>query len=204
MQPAFRFLRIGLTGGIAAGKSTVAELWRAQGAAIIDTDALAHAALAPGTPTHAAIIKAFGAGIRAADGTIHRPALADIVFGNEAQRQVLNGIIHPVVRRGWQETLAQWEREQQTPVAVVMVPLLYEVGVEREFDVVVVVACSATTQLARLTGKGLTEAQARARIAAQWPVTKKMDRADYVIWNDGSQRVLAEQSAQVWKQIKER
>jgi dephospho-CoA kinase len=204
MQPAFRFLRIGLTGGIAAGKSTVAELWRAQGAAIIDTDALAHAALAPGTLTHAAIIAAFGTGIRAADGTIHRPALADIVFGNEAQRQVLNGIIHPVVRRGWQETLAQWEREQQTPVAVVMVPLLYEVGVEKEFDVVVVVACSATTQLARLTGKGLTAAQARARIAAQWPVTKKMDRADYVIWNDGSQRVLAEQSVQVWKQIKER
>ena len=196
--------RIGLTGGIAAGKSTVAELWRAQGAAIIDADALAHAALAPGTPTHAAILEAFGPRILAGNGTINRAALADIVFHDESQRQVLNGIVHPVVRRNWQETLARWAREQPTVPAVVMVPLLYEVGVEREFDVVVVVACSTATQLARLTGKGLTTAQAEARIAAQWPLARKMDRGDYVIWNDGSQRALAEQAALVWQQLKER
>lgn len=204
MHTASRFIRVGLTGGIAAGKSTVADLWAKQGARIIDTDQLAHAALAPGTPTYAAVVQAFGPAILAADGTIHRPALADIVFGNEARRLVLNGLVHPAVRQAWQATLAQWDREQPTAPAVVVIPLLYEVGAEREFDRVVVVACSETTQLARLTGKGLTAAQARARIAAQWPVAQKMDRADYVIWNDGSQQVLAEQTRQVWQQIKER
>jgi dephospho-CoA kinase len=204
MRTASLLLRIGLTGGIAAGKSTVAERWRTQGARVIDTDALAHAALDPDTPTYRAIVEAFGTGILAPDRSIHRPALGEIVFGDEAKRQVLNGIVHPAVRRQWQETLRQWSTEGTTTTAVVMVPLLYEVGVESEFDLVVAVACSEATQVARLLAKGLSEPQARARIAAQWPMTRKMDRADYVIWNDGSERVLAEQCAVIWNEFKER
>lgn len=201
MRSSPRFTRVGLTGGIAAGKSAVAELWRAKGAVVIDSDALAHEALAPGTPTHATVVKEFGAGIVNADGTINRASLGEIVFRDESRRLVLNGLVHPAVRQKRQEALAAIEHTDA--VAVEMIPLLFEVGGEKECDCVVAVACSEATQLARLAAKGLSESQARARIAAQWPVAKKMDRADYVIWNDGSHRVLAEQADTIWNNIKE-
>jgi dephospho-CoA kinase len=201
MRSSPRLTRVGLTGGIAAGKSAVAELWRQQGAAIIDADTLAHEALAPGTPAHAAVVKEFGSGIVNADGSINRAALGEIVFGDEARRLALNGWVHPAVRRKQQEAFAALE--QAGGVAVAVIPLLYEVGGEKDFDCVVTVACSETTQLARLAAKGLDEGHARARIAAQWPLAKKMDLADYVIWNDGSRRTLAEQANLIWNHIKE-
>lgn len=185
--------RVGLTGTIAAGKSSVAELWRARGATVIDSDALAHQALEPGTATYRQIVAEFGNGILNADGTIHRRALGDIVFNDVGRRAALNAIVHPVVRQRWQES----------PARVVMIPLLYEVGAEKEFDVVVVVGCSEATQLRRLAEKGLTEAQARARLQAQWPVQQKMDRGDFVIWNDGSRAVLARQADWIWSQLTE-
>jgi dephospho-CoA kinase len=199
-----RLTRVGLTGGIATGKSSVAELWRQRGAVVIDADALAHEALAPGTPTHAAVVKEFGAGIVNADGSINRAALGEIVFRDESRRLVLNGLVHPAVRQKRQEALAAVEHaDAASAVVVAMIPLLYEVGDEKEFDCVVTVACSETTQMARLVAKGLSETQARARIAAQWPVAKKMDRADYVIWNDGSSRMLSAQADTIWNNIKE-
>ena len=198
-----RVSRVGLTGGIAAGKSAVAELWRAKGAAVVDSDALAHEALLPGTATHAAVVKEFGTGIVNADGSINRAALGEIVFRDETRRLVLNGLVHPAVRQKRREAFAALERAGADNVAVAVIPLLYEVGEEKEFDCVVTVACSAATQLARLAAKGLDEAQARARIASQWPLAKKMDRADYVIWNDGSRRTLAEQAEIIWNNIKE-
>jgi dephospho-CoA kinase len=202
MRLSPRFTRVGLTGGIAAGKSAVAELWREKGAVVIDSDALAHEALAPGMPTHAAVAQEFGRDILNADGTINRAALGAIVFRDEARRQVLNGLVHPVVRQKRQEALAVLE--QTDAVAVAVIPLLYEVGEDKEFDCIVVVACSETTQLSRLAGKGLDADAARARIASQWPVAKKMDRADYVIWNDGSRSVLAQQADVIWNNIKEK
>jgi dephospho-CoA kinase len=198
-----RVFRVGLTGGIAAGKSAVAELWRAKGAVVIDSDALAHEALAPGTPTHEAVVKEFGAGVVNADGSINRAALGEIVFRNEERRLVLNGLVHPAVRQKRQEIFAELERGGADAVAVAVIPLLYEVGEEKEFDCVATVACSAATQLARLAAKGLSEPQARARIASQWPLAKKMDRADYVIWNDGSRQTLAQQADTIWNNIKE-
>ena len=203
MHATPRFNRIGLTGGIAAGKSSVAELWRERGVTVIDTDALAHASLAPGTATHAAIVDRFGPGIRQADGTINRTALGAIVFADEAQRQGLNAIVHPPVRQQWQAALAALEQDGHTAAAIVMIPLLFEVGLEEDFDTVVVTACSAATQITRLAGKGLNTAQAQARIGAQWPMQTKMDRADYVIWNDGSRRLLAAQAEMIWERIKE-
>ena len=193
-----RVTRIGLTGGIAAGKSTVAELWRARGATVIDSDVLAHRALAPGTATHAAIVAAFGPAIVTADGTINRRALGDIVFADATRRQVLNAIVHPVVRANWQRDLAA-----ATGIGVVVIPLLFEVGAEKEFDQVVVVGCSTATQVARLVAKGLTETQARARIQAQLPLPVKMDRGNFVIWNDGSRAVLHQQAEMIWTKIKE-
>lgn len=197
-------LRIGLTGGIAAGKSAVAELWREKGAAVIDSDALAHAALEPGTPTYDEVVQLFGKEILNNDGTINRTALGEIVFRSPERRQVLNRTVHPAVRQKRQEAIAALEREGRDATALAVIPLLYEVGEEKEFDYVVVVGCSETTQLARLTAKGLGESQAQARIAAQWPMAKKMDRADYVIWNDGSRSLLAEQADIIWNNIKEK
>jgi len=202
MRSSPRLTRVGLTGGIAAGKSAVAELWRQRGAVVIDSDRLAHEALAPGTPTHAAVVKEFGKGILNADGSINRATLGEIVFRNQERRQVLNGLVHPVVRQKRREQFAALE--QADTVAVAVIPLLYEVGEEKEFDCVVTVACSEATEMARLAANGLNGSQARARIGAQWPMAKKMDRADHVIWNDGSRRVLAEQADTIWNIIKER
>ncbi len=192
------FTRIGLTGGIAAGKSSVAELWRAHGATVIDSDLLAHRALEPATATYREIVQTFGPAIVNADRTINRRQLGDIVFADAARRQELNAIVHPIVRAEWQRGLAA-----TTGIAVVGIPLLFEVGAEKEFDCVVVVGCSETTQLARLAVNGLTEAQARARIRAQLPLPVKMDRGDFVIWNDGSRAVLHRQAEIIWTKIKE-
>ena len=191
--------RIGLTGGIATGKSTVAELWRARGATVIDSDVLAHQALVPGTATYAAIVAAFGPAIVNADRTINRRHLGEIVFADAARRQVLNAIVHPVVRAEWQRALAA-----ATGIAIVVIPLLFEVSAEKEFDCVVVVGCSAATQVARLVANGLTAAQAQARMQAQWPLPVKMDRGDFVIWNDGTRAGAQRQAEIIWKKIKER
>ena len=107
-----RFTTVGLTGGIASGKSSVAGLWCAAGAAVIDSDQLAHRTLEPGTPTHTEIVREFGTEILNADGTIHRPTLGGIVFGDEHRRQVLNQIVHPVVRRMWSEAVAAERRRK--------------------------------------------------------------------------------------------
>jgi len=195
--------KLGLTGGIAAGKSAVAARWRQADTAVIETDKLAHQTLAQGTTTYDEIVKVFGKGILNADGSINRAALGEIVFGDEQKRLVLNQIVHPVVRQMWMEALEKLEREGRVAVALVSIPLLYEVGVENQFDCVVAVGCSEQTQLARLAAKGLTSTQARARIRAQWPMQKKMDKADFVILNDGSFRVLVEQADIIWANLKE-
>jgi dephospho-CoA kinase len=197
-----RLTTVGLTGGIAAGKSSVANLWRDKGAAVIDSDALARQALQPGTPAYAATVETFGRSILNADGSVNRRALGDIVFCDERRRQELNAIVHPVVRQMWTQQLAALPAD--TRVAVVAVPLLFEVGAENEFDCTVAVGCSEPTQLARLRATGLDEARARARIRAQWPMQEKLDRADYVIWNDGSRAVLARQAEMIWERIQER
>lgn len=195
-------IRLGLTGGIATGKSTVARRWQDAGAAVVDSDALAHQALAPDTPTWAEVVRVFGAGILHPDRTVNRPQLGAVVFHDEAKRLQLNHIIHPAVRAMWTAALADLAAAGQ-PVAVVAVPLLYEVGAEKDFDYVVVVGASEPTQLARLAAKGLDETQARARIRAQWPLQTKLDRADFVIWNDGTLAVLHQQADCIWQTIKE-
>ena len=197
-------IKVGLTGGIGTGKSTVAQKWRELGAGVVESDQLAHQTLLPGTATWQAVVQAFGKEILKADETVNRPKLGEIVFNDEQKRLVLNRIVHPAVRNMWNEELNELSRAGKTEVGVANIPLLYEVGAEKEFDCVVVVACSEATQLARLIGRGLTEQQARARIRAQWPLTMKIDKADYVLWNDGSRRILAEQAEIIWATIKEK
>ena len=198
-----RLIKVGLTGGIATGKSMTLEQWKKSGAAGIDADDLAHRAIEPQTPAWHEVVKTFGEGILNEDRTVNRRKLGDIVFADERKRTVLNGIIHPVVERMWTEEVEKLTRVGEVEMVVVTVPLLYEVAAETRVDCVVVVGCSEQTQLTRLAAKGFTEPQARARIGAQWPLATKMDRADFVIWNDGGLRALTEQAGMIWANIKE-
>jgi dephospho-CoA kinase len=196
-------IKVGLTGGIATGKSTTLERWHSLGAASFDADEYAHRALAPNTPTWEQVVREFGNEILNPDGSVSRPKLGDIVFDDDGKREVLNRIIHPAVDRMWKEDFQRLQREGRAQIAIVAIPLLYEVGAESQFDCVITVACSEQTQLSRLAMKGLSETQARARIRAQWPLTTKMDRADFVIWNDGMPEVLHQQAEIIWATIKE-
>jgi len=198
-----RFLKVGLTGGIATGKSTIAALWSARGAVVIESDELARRTLELGTDSYREVVQAFGQSILNNDGTINRTALGDIVFSDAKKRQILNHIVHPRVRQMWSQRLRECAADTGTEVAVVAIPLLYEVGAENEFDQIVAVGCSETTQRARLVSKGLTETQVVARIRAQMPVATKMDRANFVIWNDGSRDVLEQQTEIILNRIKE-
>jgi len=198
-----RLIKVGLTGGIATGKSTTLDFWRTRGAAVLDADEYAHRALAPDTPTGQEVARTFGNEVVNADRTVNRARLGEIVFANAEQREALNRIIHPAVERMWKEDVERLQREGRAEIVVLAIPLLYEVAVQSEFDCVVVVGCSESTQLARLARKGLSEAQARARIGAQWPLTAKMDRADFVIWNDGVPAVFHRQAETIWATIKE-
>jgi dephospho-CoA kinase len=199
-----RLTKVGLTGGIATGKTTTLDRWRSLGAAGLEADEYAHRALTPNTPTWDEVVRQFGKEILDTDGTVDRIRLGGIVFADDQKREALNRIIHPAVDRMWKEDIERLRKAGQSRVAVVAIPLLYEVGAESEFDCVVAVACSEQTQLSRLAArKGLSETQARARICAQWPLAAKMDRADFVIWNDGSLAVLYQQAEIIWAIIKE-
>lgn len=175
---------VGITGGIACGKSEVGRCLQGLGWDVVDTDVLAHAAMEPGMSAYAAIVKTFGPDILNEKGRIDRPRLGERVFSNAEERKRLNQIVHPEVRAAW-HPWAQQVRAGQVPGAVI-IPLLYEVGAESEVDRVVCVAASAAVVMNRLRERGLNERQSRERMASQWPMEEKRRRADYVIENDGT------------------
>lgn len=175
--------RVVLTGGIASGKSTVAAALRARGVAVVDADVLAREAVAPGSDGLRAVVARFGAGVLDADGSLDRSALAGVVFADEGARRDLERIVHPRVRDG----VAAFFAEPRSAPAVAEIPLVYETGWFRDFDVVIVVACAPAVQMARLMARdGLDEPAARARLAAQWPIEDKARLADRVIVTSGS------------------
>jgi dephospho-CoA kinase len=196
-----KLIQAGLTGGIASGKTTAATMLAALGAHVIDTDELARRALAPGTAAFDAVVSAFGRGVLKADGAIDRERLGDVVFADAQQRQRLNDIVHPEVRTAWQGELVELKHAGWRGVVVVVIPLLYEVGVQDWFDAVVVIGCHEATQRQRLRARGLTEAQAEARIRAQWPMAAKMERADFAVWNEDSLTALEQQVTRVWRRL---
>jgi dephospho-CoA kinase len=179
-------LRIGLTGGIATGKSYVLDRLRAHGIPCLDADALAHGVETAGTEATTAIAARFGADVLAADGSVNRAKLGPIVFADPAARKELEAIVHPAVYRAIAAGLRGFELLGEYPFAVVDVPLLYETGAEKNFDRVVVTACAPELQLARLRERGVSETSARQRLAAQWPTDEKAARADFVIRTDGA------------------
>jgi dephospho-CoA kinase len=189
-------LRVGLTGGLASGKSTVAAFFHELGAFHLDADRIAHELLARGGGAEADVVARFGRGIVGADGAIDRTALGALVFADPRALADLNALVHPRVRREIARRIAEHESAASpAPVALVDAALLVETGLHRDLDALVVVACRAETQLARAVARGgLTEAEARARIAAQAPLAEKIAVADHVIDNDGP---LAETKAQV-------
>jgi dephospho-CoA kinase len=178
-------LRVALTGGIATGKSYVLDQLRKRGVACLDADALVHGVQAAGTEATAAIAARFGSEVLGPDGSVDRTKLAPLVFADDAARRELEAIVHPAVYRAIAAGLRGLELLGD-PLAVVDVPLLYETGAEKDFDRVIVTSCSPETQMARLVERGLTEDEARQRLAAQWPTKRKVERADFVITTDGT------------------
>jgi len=185
-------LRVGLTGGIGAGKSAVAARLAARGAAVVDADAVAREVVAPGTAGLAEVAAAFGPVVLAADGSLDRPALGRIVFADPAARRRLEAITHPRIGARTAELAAAAEAAG-TAVLVHDVPLLVESGLQGTYDVVLVVEAPLDVRLARLAGRGLPAAEARARIASQAD-SQRRAVATYVVNNAGS---LAELDARV-------
>jgi dephospho-CoA kinase len=185
-------MTLGLTGGIGMGKSTVATILAQRDVAVIDTDELARQLVRPGEPALEEIRGAFGATIFDALGELNRERLASVVFRDEVARKQLEAILHPRIQQLWQRQLTTWRKEGR-PQAAVIIPLLFETGVESEFDLVVCLACSAATQQQRLRARGWTLEQIGQRNAAQLPVVDKMARAHRVLWSEGGLDVLAAQ-----------
>ena len=179
-------LKVAVTGGIGTGKSVVLAELSACGAPVVDADALVHEALRRGAPAVGEIRARFGPSIIGDAGDVDRARLGAIVFADAGARRDLEGILHPAVYRA----IAAWMRDRErdgAAVAVAEIPLLYETGHEGDFDCVVVTACDGDEQVRRTIGRsGMTEGEARRRIAAQWPLEEKVRRADFVITTDGS------------------
>ncbi len=183
---ARKLRRIALTGGIATGKSDVRSRFEALGVPTIDSDVLARDAVAPGTPVLAAVVSRFGPAILTADGALDRQRLGTIVFADPEARTLLEAIVHPEVRRATELWFASLDPARHA-FAIADIPLLYEVGRDRDFDAVIVAACDSEAQLRRMMERdGLSESEARQRLAAQLPIEEKVRRADYVIRTDGT------------------
>ena len=190
---------IGLTGGMACGKSEVGRLLAREGAAVLDTDAVAHALQKPGRPVFRAIVRRFGRGILNRRGGLDRRRLAQRVFADPRERRALEAIVHPAVIAFMHRWLRAEARRGRP--SVVIVPLLYEAGLTQEWDAVVCVTAPKTRVLARLKARGLTAAESRARLAAQMPPAEKAKRADYVVRNNGSLDDLAKRVRALWKRM---
>lgn len=191
-------LRVGLTGGIGSGKSEVARILAGLGAYVVDSDVLAREVVAPGTPGLLAVAEAFGPSVLAPDGSLDRAALAAVVFADEEARARLNAIVHPLVGAAAAERYAA---APEGAVVVHDVPLLVETGMAPLFDVVVVVDAPDEVRVARLVRRGLTEADARARIAAQATREERNAAAHHVVANDGTLDELRERVLALWRAL---
>lgn len=183
-------LKVGLTGAIATGKSTVAAMFRELGCHVIDADKVAHRLIEPGAAAYQPVVREFGRGILTSDGRVDRTKLGAIVFADPARLARLNAIVHPPVLEAQDLELARIARTEPHAIAVVEAALLIEAGYRKKLDYLVVTWCTPEQQLARLMqtdwGRGLTIEQARQRIAAQMPIEEKRRMADQEIDCSGS------------------
>jgi dephospho-CoA kinase len=179
-------LRLGLTGGIASGKSAVAAMLRELGFAVLDADSLAHKLIEPGQPAYAEVLQDFGQAVVAPDGHVDRAKLSAIVFADRTRLDRLNAIVHPRVAEVVFHQFEEWQRNGTRDAAFVEAALLIESGIHRKLDGLVVAWCKPEQQLERLLVRGLSEAEARRRIAAQLPVEEKLRLATEKIDCSGS------------------
>jgi len=197
-RPRRSFLLVGLTGGIATGKSTVTEAFRHLGCVIIDADVLAREVVEPGEPALTRIVEAFGRGVLRPDGTLDRKALGAIVFGDADKRRRLEAITHPEIRARLDQRLAELAAQGFEGIVVFDAPVMIESGNYRTMDRLVVVLTDEETQAARLVAReGMTRDEAARRIASQMPVAEKAKLADYVIDNRGDRASTEAQAREV-------
>jgi dephospho-CoA kinase len=190
-------VRVGLTGGVASGKSTVSDILRELGAVVVDADALAREVVEPGTPGLEAVVAEFGAGVLTAEGCLDRAKLGDLVFADPARRKALEAIVHPLVRA----RAAQIEAAAEGALVVHDIPLLVETG-QAGFDAVVVVDAPEELQVERaVRGRGWTEDQARSRVAAQASRARRLAAATHVVDNSGTREDLRQQVTEVFDEL---
>jgi dephospho-CoA kinase len=189
--------QIALTGGIACGKSTLAEGLRSRGWHVIDTDAIAHRVLLPDGAAYKNVIDAFGPSVLQPDQSIDRKVLGRLVFADPLLRAKLNENTHPPIRSVWQREREERARTHPTHFLAVMIPLLFECELEQMFSAVWCVGASRVTQIKRLKARGLTETEAAQRLASQMPVGDKMARSTIAFWGEGTPASLLVQLDQV-------
>lgn len=196
-------LVIGLTGGIATGKSLVSKIWQKEGAYIIDADEIAKDLVKPHLPSWKKIVDEFGVEILKKDETIDRKRLASIVFSNPDKREILNKIIHPRIKEEIYKRLKEIGEKDSKAIVVIDAPLLIELGEYHGMDKVVVVASSIDKQIERIKIRnGLEEQEARKIIDSQMPISEKIKFADFIIINDGSLEEVEMKAIQVFNEIK--
>lgn len=197
-------IRVGLTGNIASGKSSVARVWQRLGAHVIEADLLAREAVAPGSPGLRRVVEVFGPDVIDSEGRLDRAALREIVFRDPEARARLEAITHPEIARLREEEEARLAAAG-VDLVVNDVPLLFEVGMEDAFDVIVLVDAPEEVRLERLVrDRGLSEAEARRMIEAQMPSDLKRPKSDIVIENTGSLQELEARAEEVWQRLRER
>ncbi|MDB6024301.1 MAG: coaE [Verrucomicrobiales bacterium] len=190
----------GITGGIAMGKSTAGRLLSERGHPVIDTDDIARQIVEPGQPALQEIVLAFGLSLLDASGSLRRDELARIVFPDPNARQTLEAILHPRIREVWHREAAAW-RLAGRPFGFVLIPLLFETNAAPEFDATICLACSEATQHQRLLARGWSPEHIGQRLAAQWPVQKKIEASRFVVWTDTTLEAHAEQLAHILAQF---
>jgi len=194
---------VGLTGGVATGKSTVAKMFKQCGAVVIDADELARNVVKPGKPAWHAIVNTFGKTVLTSDRTINRQALGAVVFNNRVKLRRLERIIHPRVARQQVKLTRQAVRNDPKAVVIYDVPLLFEVGIDKRVDKIIVVSADQETQLARLKKRnGLSRAEALRRIRSQMPLAKKIQRTDHVLDGTLSRTSLRRQVGRLLKSLR--
>jgi dephospho-CoA kinase len=194
--------RLGITGGIASGKSAVAGMLRALGFRVIDADALGHQVIELGTPAYREIVREFGAGVVGADGRIDRRKLGALVFADQAKLARLNAIVHPRVEEEMVRLFAEWEKSNVADAAFVEAALLVEAGYQKNLDGLVVAWCRPEQQIERLLARGLSEVEARRRIAAQMPAEEKLKFATVKIDCSGTLEETRRQVEELAKKLR--
>jgi dephospho-CoA kinase len=195
-------ITIGLTGGIASGKSLVAEIIRRLGAMVIDSDSIAREVVEPGTPGWQSVVAEFGQDILAPDGSIDRAKLGSIIFSDRERRITLNNILHPLIIQAIRERIAAIGRKHPAALVVADIPLLIECGLQQEFDAVIVVWSPVELQRKRLMERdGLSAAEAQQRIDAQMPLDEKQVHGTFVVENDSSEQQTEEQVKNIFLKI---